>query len=186
MSEFSESFHLLTNSVDDAKNLLIRAKLHGFVGDSDNGWAIVLPEGEPFSEHSELINSNTGILLQYIFAEDHGFGFALYENTDPVCIYWCDFDKVSENGINSGIDTSRLDLNTFTSLLNIKDKLFVLNSVLKPKNEEDIYKINQKFYDIVGLNPYNVEWVSYHYQQLNQERNEGIQLTEVNRNLCTE
>src|SRR5688572_20278635 len=92
MSEFSESYHLRSESPGDAIQLLRRAKRKGFVYESTNGWVTFLPEKGNFEPDQQVVAAATLPLLHYVSAEDHGWSFTLYNGAKVVSAYRCDWD----------------------------------------------------------------------------------------------
>ncbi|HEX6369263.1 MAG TPA: hypothetical protein VF006_10040 [Longimicrobium sp.] len=87
MSEFSESYHLRAGELQDGVDLLRAAGLAGYVFPSENGWVTILPEGEAFEPNPRLVRASAGVLLHYMHAADHGWGFALYRDGHPIARY---------------------------------------------------------------------------------------------------
>ena len=81
MSEFSDSYHLRECTLQDGAALLARAGLHGFLFEPENGWLAVLPQGKPFELNQALLSASAPFLgLHLFFAEDHGWGFEVFQN----------------------------------------------------------------------------------------------------------
>lgn len=78
MSEFSESYLLRSDHAEDAIVLLRRAKVKGFVYQPANGWVTFVSEGGSFEPDQRIIASTQQPLLHYASAEDHGWGFVLF------------------------------------------------------------------------------------------------------------
>lgn len=93
MSDFSDTYHLRTSHVEDAVALLRRAGIHGFVLPEGEEWVLIVPSGEVFVPNQELIASNQGELLHFVYAEDHGWGFELYKDSHEVLAYDCSWDQ---------------------------------------------------------------------------------------------
>ena len=92
MSEFSESYHLRSERAEDAIELLRRIKHQGFVYQPVNGWVTFLAEGGVFEPDERIVATATHPLLHYVSAEDHGWGFTLFDRTKIVTAYHCDWD----------------------------------------------------------------------------------------------
>src|SRR5207247_1441918 len=92
MSEFSESYHLRASSRDDAVALVRSAGLAGFVFPSLDGWVTLVAEGEPFRPNKQLLAANPGTLVHWVFAEDHGWEFAIHRGSRSLCAYSCSWD----------------------------------------------------------------------------------------------
>ena len=86
MSEFSESYHLKSERLEDAVELLQRADLKGYVYPPANGWVTFLAEGVYTSQQS-VVAANQSLLLYYANAPDHGWNFAIFEADNCVGSY---------------------------------------------------------------------------------------------------
>ncbi|AEI43616.1 hypothetical protein [Paenibacillus mucilaginosus] len=91
MSEFSASYHLRTNDREAAAALLQDSGNHGFIFPVENGWVSFVVTGPPFDINDEVINWNPGILLHYIYAEDHGWELKIWSKDELVFDYQCDW-----------------------------------------------------------------------------------------------
>jgi len=99
MSEFSESYHLQGSSRRDAIDLLRRAGLAGFVFPALDGWVSLVAEGEPFKPNQALVHANEGVLLRWVYAEDHGWAFDVFKGKKRVIQYECSWeDDIEVNG----------------------------------------------------------------------------------------
>ncbi|MHC4158697.1 MAG: hypothetical protein ACYSSO_06430, partial [Planctomycetota bacterium] len=87
MSEFSESFHLRSNSQQNGEDLLKRAGLKGAVFSPVRGWVTVVPESELYEAVDQMVGANQRVLLHYLYAEDHGWQFEVYEGSSAICKY---------------------------------------------------------------------------------------------------
>jgi len=93
VSEFSQSYHLASDEQEEATDLLRRAGVRGWVFPPSNGWVSFLPEPDEFGTPSPaVVAANTGTLLYYLNAEDHGWTFAIWQRSDPVCAYGCSWE----------------------------------------------------------------------------------------------
>jgi hypothetical protein len=88
MSEFSCSFHIRTHNAAETEAALGRARMSGLVFGPANGWLTFVPyprsEGLPDAcdDHAVAIAIATGqTVLQFQFAEDHGWFVALVRPT---------------------------------------------------------------------------------------------------------
>jgi hypothetical protein len=87
VSEFSESYHLESRDQQDGVRLLQAAKLDGFAFPEANGWVTIIPESEFGEELGALIRANRGTLLRYLFDDDSGWMFDVYQDKRMVCGY---------------------------------------------------------------------------------------------------
>lgn len=106
MSEFSESYHLRTSDREAAVNLIRNSGNTGYVFAETNGWVSFLIEGANFSVNPEVIKQNPGLLVHYIFAEDHGFEFRVYRKEEAVLEFVCDWNdevEIEDNELDLGV-----------------------------------------------------------------------------------
>lgn len=93
MSEFSESYHLLTADQQAGVAMVNRAGLAGFVFSGSNNWVTILVEDCMFEPNTRLTGANEGTLLHYMNPEDHGWGFTLFEKTQPVSRFMANWEE---------------------------------------------------------------------------------------------
>jgi hypothetical protein len=93
MSEFSESYHLRGSDINEAAALLRRTGLKGYVFPPSNGWISFVAEQNSFEPDPRVVAKNTGTLLHYVSAEDHGWNFSLFEGAELACGYGCNWDE---------------------------------------------------------------------------------------------
>ena len=91
MSEFSESYHLRSERIEDAIELLRRAKRKGYFYQPVNGWVTFLAEEGVFDPDGRIVGAASQPLLHCVSAEDHEWSFALFERAKVVCGYRCDW-----------------------------------------------------------------------------------------------
>lgn len=92
MSEFADTYHLRASEIGEAEALLKRAGLSGYAMPEENGWIMIVAEGEMFRPNQKLISQNQGELLHLVSAEDHGWGFEFYKGPDEAFGYACSWD----------------------------------------------------------------------------------------------
>ena len=115
MSEFSCSYHLKTESVDDCINLIKRANTTGFVFPARDGWISFVVDEPDFIFSKSLIDANDGILLNFINAEDHGWSFEVFNNSSKVCKFECDYDDGDDEEVfDESDELSFDDIDDFT------------------------------------------------------------------------
>ncbi|MDQ0060063.1 hypothetical protein [Paenibacillus harenae] len=161
MSEFSESYHLFSKDQKEGVDLLNRAGIGGFVYPEENNWVTLLPEGEIFHENNKLISNNTGTLLHYIFAEDHGWLLSIFENNTMTFHYECNWDTDVENNYKE------IDKNKLIELINRNREehnritVFEISKLLNINSMEDIFEFVPAYQvaELIGLKHY--EWLSY-------------------------
>lgn len=164
MSEFSESFHLKSDNQQDGVELLKKADLTGAVFSPVQGWVTIVPESELFEAVEQMVAANQGLLLHYLYAEDHGWQFGLYKKSKAICQYECGWDP------EFAIDDSGVNLTELLPLLTEGSHEEYLNEIMHPSGIDSI--INDppayKFANLVGLEHY--EWLSGGYLDEIKER----------------
>src|SRR5262245_49242479 len=92
MSEFSESYHLFTSNQEEAAKLIRASGLRGFALAPGNGWVSFVVGDGCFEPDPRVTGQNRSCLLHYVNAEDHGWGFELFDGSKSVCRYSCHWD----------------------------------------------------------------------------------------------
>lgn len=156
MSEFSASYHLRTKKRDDVVNLIKNSSNKGYVFEEANGWVSFVIKGPAFDIDDSLISYNPGIIVHYIYAEDHGWELRIFNKDDLVFEYKCDWtDEIH-------IEKELFDIDLIKELViaqgNSVDDLESLFDITDYDFEEPAaYKFAEK----IGLT--NYEWVSADY-----------------------
>ncbi len=170
MSEFSDSYHLRNGSVDAAAELIRRAGQTGYVLEPIGPWVTFVCAQSEMEPLDSVIDANLGTLVYYLYAEDHSWGFQIYEADDVTCTYFCDWSS-GEIVVND----SDLDMSVVEKLMK-PDSEVSLKDLDRLFHPESIYEVFDNggaangFAQAVGLTHYN--WLSYHYVELMIERNE--------------
>ncbi|RQO56027.1 hypothetical protein DBR47_19405 [Paucibacter sp. KBW04] len=168
MSEFSESYQLRAEGSEAGIELLRRANLRGFVFPAKNGWVTVLPEGEPFVPNEQLVAANTGTLLYFASAEDHGWWCTLYENNAPIASYVCTWEEAIQ--VHQALDIVSFEnaLGPIFSTLGEAETRKIFN----PNEIEEVLEQapSSAFAEAVGLT--NYQWLSFQYLLQDMERGE--------------
>lgn len=158
MSEFSQSYHLHTSDKEEAVSLLKRSGKHGYVFEPTNGWVtFVIADGD-FSVDEVVMEQNTGTLVHYVYAEDHGWELLVYIKNKLVFDYNCAWED--ELIIKAG----RLDLNVIQNLIaeqgNAADNL---ESIFGIEDIEELFSLETPpaymIADRLGIMHY--EWLSF-------------------------
>jgi hypothetical protein len=101
VSEFSDSFHLRSDDPADAVALLRAARVAGHVFPAQNGWVSFVCERGTRIGSDELaarvFAANTGLLVDYSYAEDHGCWVAVYVGSERVARLKVSFETSSRS-----------------------------------------------------------------------------------------
>jgi len=157
MSEFSESFHLRSDNQKDGEDLLKRAGLTGAVFCPVRGWVTIVPESELYEAVRPIVGVNQGLLLHYLYAEDHGWQFELYKEEKNICQYECGWDP------EFAINDEKVDRVELLPLLIKADRGEDLENILHPSGLDAIITDPPayRFARLIGLEHY--EWLSGGY-----------------------
>ena len=161
MSEYSESYHLKVSKQEEAIELLQRANVGGYVFPVTNGWVTMVVDGEFTKLNSALIEANSGCLLNYQYAGDHGWGFSLFEGSAGVSSYFCSW----EEGLEIGDED--LNLEATSNATGIAED--ALKNLLYPQNMEIVLDSipAHQFVEQIGLQYY--EWLAAHYMEQGED-----------------
>ncbi|MCD1259906.1 hypothetical protein B5M42_013800 [Paenibacillus athensensis] len=167
MSEFSESYHYRTSDPLIVKEILKNAQQEGYVLPPENGWVTFVVKDSQFEPLPAIVNHNPGMLLHYVYAEDHGYSVRLFDKSEEISQYFCDWDDEIR------IRDDRFDLQPF-----FKNGLLVEDSELEglfsPASMDELFH-HEPYYRIaqlLGL-PY-YEWFSYHSVAYNEDGYTGL------------
>ncbi|XFA72521.1 hypothetical protein RYO59_000747 [Thermosynechococcaceae cyanobacterium Okahandja] len=174
MSEFSESYHLRSERSEDAVELLRSVHRRGYVYPPSNGWVTFVVAGRTFEPDEELVSAATQPLLYYQFAEDHGWGFALFERGTPVSHYSCYWD---EDDLE--VEAAQYSRQALEQRIPVLDAalLDVVEGWLDPQDIDELLEAEpaKLFAQALGLEHYN--WLSFDY--VAQDSEGGSDLIEV-------
>src|SRR5690606_18882089 len=102
VSEFSESYHLRSQERDAAAAIVRNAGLAGFVYPPGHGWVSFVAADGSFTPDARVVNQViTAPLLHYVFAEDHGWSFALFHRGQRLTAYDCHWSEEIEYDASS-------------------------------------------------------------------------------------
>lgn len=162
MSEFSESYHLRADNPQIVVDLIKASNNKGYVFPEKNGWVTFILKGQDFEIDEKIISLNPGVLIHYIYAEDHGWDLRIFNKTkiefefscnwtEEIHIEKCHFDLtlLNELIVSQGNTTDGIE-----SLFDVNEDIFELE-------EPPAYVIAQK----LGLVYY--EWLSDDYIDMN-------------------
>jgi hypothetical protein len=167
MSEFSCSYHLKSESIDDCKKLIKRADLAGFLFPLKNGWVSFVVDEPDFQFSKKLIDANEGVLLNFINAEDHGWSFEIYNKNEKICKFECEYGEKEKYSYEK-------NTNDWIGLFDDKQS-DLLDRIL------DEQKIISADDFAVGMGLHFYEWISYSYifNDADSYKEDGIKITAI-------
>lgn len=159
MSEFSESYHLLTDVRKDVFDLLQRGRCTGYVFEPTNGWTSFVVKYSSFSPMKELTTQNLGILLHYVNFEEHGWRFEIFSGSESLGYYENVWDPEWE--IKTILDGARLKALLPKYLAHLTNE--TIDQLLYPKSVDEILESNQQdaFAEMIQLEHYS--WLTYQH-----------------------
>ena len=150
MSEFSSSFHFYKKTQDEVANLLKKNKVKAFVYKEFNNWVTAVVNNE---DVKLIKDTNSGFLIEYNFAEDHGWEYRLFNGKEQVSVYQCMWDN----------EISIIDSDLNESLLKSEFQFddTVIQKIFYPTSFDDIYDFPPAylFADTMGIKYYS--WLSF-------------------------
>jgi len=165
MSEFSDSYHLRAGEQQAGVDLLRAAGLAGYVFPPENGWVTVVADGEAFEPNQRLIGASAGVLLHYVHAADHGWGFELYRDGHRLARYAAEWDH------DLRVTVNELDMQVLGNELGEGIRALApadQHSIFMPDFDEYIEQVMndgdspaERFAEAAGLTNYS--WLSYSY-----------------------
>ena len=159
MSEFSESYHLRGATRGEATSLLSRAGLAGFVFPALDGWVSFVAEGESFKPNKRLLNSSQGVLLRWVFGDDHGWEFNVFDRAKKICDYNCSWDE--ELLVEGKVNLAQLKKSLGLNLPALEGEAGL--KIFYPQSVEQAFEVNPAyaFARAVGLTHFR--WLSFEY-----------------------
>jgi len=182
MSEFSCSYHLKSESIDDCVSLIKRANVSGYIFPPKDGWVSFVTDEPDFEFSENLIGANEGVLLNFSNAEDHGWSFEIYNGKEKVCQFMCDYIEGIKCTPKNGIENRNGLFNKNQAAM--LDRLFAMDN----NTPLDEWALASDF--AVGMGLYFYDWVSYSYVSSGPFTSYGeydnLELTEVLKESCDE
>jgi hypothetical protein len=180
MSEFSCSYHLKSDSVDDCVDLIKRANTTGFVFPAREGWISFVVDEPDFIFSKKLIDANDGVLLQFINAEDHGWTFEVFNKNTRMCKFECsysedeeedDYDETGESSFDEIDDFTRYFpciyshekyVDNWDGLFSQEQSSILDRTLSMDKKTPPLERVTVSDFT-TGMGLYFYEWVSYDY-----------------------
>jgi hypothetical protein len=165
MSEFSDSYHLRSDSQQDGIDVLRTAGLRGYVFPAENGWVTVVAKGRSFKPNKRLIAAAPGVLLHYMNAPDTGWGFELYRDGQVLARYEAEWDNDVRAVLNE-IDRGVLEQHLGDGIRGLDGEGY--RGIFSPGFDDFIAVVTgnaepfaERFATAAGLTNYS--WTSYSY-----------------------
>lgn len=166
MSEFSNSLHLVSDDQQDGVDLLRRAGKDGWVFPPGNGWVTVVIDDEgTIPAPPSIVAANSGLLLDYLNAEDHAWMFRLFRGPAQLQAYECAWEGVVE------ADTAALNVDDLVETLGVATgrtlDADLIRSLLYVETMDDVMPSfpggnpGHRFASAIGLEYF--EWLSGDY-----------------------
>lgn len=159
MSEFNESYHLRSERIEDAVDVLRSAKRKGYVYPPMNGWITFVAEESNFQPEERIFAAAPHQLLHFVFAEDYEWSFTLFDHTKVVSSYSCHWE---DDVTIDDSEYSREALQRFI-LPKYLDVFANFERQLHPEDVDEIFEAQpaELFAQALGLEHYR--WVAYDY-----------------------
>ncbi len=93
MSEFSESYHLRSDSTEDVVALLRRIGRKGYVFPQANGWVTFVANDCELEAEAAIVKNAGQPLRHYVYAEDVGWCYELCEDGTRTAMYGCSWHE---------------------------------------------------------------------------------------------
>ncbi|WP_079908318.1 hypothetical protein [Paenibacillus sp. 32352] len=170
MSEFSESYHLKTADRDEVVRLLNQTGKKGYVFEETNGWVTFVFDGEPFQADEAIVSHNPGLLVHYIYAEDHGWELKIFKKAELVFDYQCDWTDEIE------VKRNLYDIRVIKELvMDQETSLEDLESIFINEHQDAIFDEippAHQFASLIGL--VHVDWISFDSMEWRHANEEDI------------
>ena len=171
MSDVSESFYLRSDKQQEGIDLLKRAGLTGIVFAPVKHWVTLIPQVSLREALEPLVAANEGALLHYIFAEDYGWGFRVYDKSTRVSYYECSWES------DIVIHEEHVQRELLEELFKCPLQPSQLESLLHPVMLGDLLGIDHRFADLFELEYY--EWLSAeHFERMKRSYQDQIEIVE--------
>ncbi|UJF36032.1 hypothetical protein [Paenibacillus hexagrammi] len=155
MSQFSESYHFRGEDRQEVVKLLQESQLEGYILPDKQGWVTFVVKESNFEPLPAIIRNNRGVLLHYVYAEDHGWSLFLFQDEREVSRYICNWDDEIR------IDNLGMDIQAFFNLGLIHESNFQAEW-LQPQSFEELFDTEPCYKMAQALGIAYYDWISYH------------------------
>ena len=170
MSEFSESYHLRGTSRREAVDLLHRAGLSGFVFPALDGWVSLVAEGAAFKPNQKLIRANEGLLLRWVYADDHGWAFDIFKGKKKIVAYECSWEDEVE--VNAKVTLKDLQVALGVELPALAGEAGA--RILYPRSVDEYIEVSPGYAFAAAVGLTNYRWLAYDYLVRDAERGHAL------------
>ncbi len=162
MSEFSESYHLRSNSSDDAVELLRRIGRKGYVFPPANGWVSFVANECELEADVSIVATAKRPLLHYMFAEDFGWFYEIFEDASRTAMYSCSWHE--------GLDPEDEYFSRGKLLQIVPDAesqlLDAFESHLRPTSLDDVLESEPSKLFARAVKLVHFDWFAYEYVEI--------------------
>lgn len=150
MSEFSDCYYLLNATSEQAVSLMKKARRYGMVLPKSDRYVPFLVDGawDAGTLVDLVIDNNSGILLHYSYAEDHGLWITVYDASNQAFVIDIQRHGASENDLDTILTKAE-------KLSLVKhDRIPKLRAILEEatvSNFVDLSSIRTKLSEVLGL-----------------------------------
>ena len=166
MSEFSESYHLRGTSRREAIALLERASLSGYVFPALDGWVTLVAEGESFKLNERLVAANEGLLVRWVFAEDHGWAFDVFKSKKRILKYECSWEEDIE--VEGKVSHAELQTALGMELPALAGEAGA--AALYPESIEELLDLKPAYAFAKAIGLSNYRWLAFDYLARDREK----------------
>ncbi|MBD2020182.1 hypothetical protein H6F43_08280 [Leptolyngbya sp. FACHB-36] len=102
MSEFSDCYYLFNATTEDAVSLIKKIRRYGLVLPQMGQYVPFLVDGawNPAQSIDVVVEENSGVLLHYSYAQDHGLEIRIYDRSQESCVIDIQRQGPSENALD--------------------------------------------------------------------------------------
>jgi hypothetical protein len=160
VSEFSDSFHVRAPNRRTISQRMASEKVRGVVFPPKNGWCTVVPFEGDDRKLEELARFFALPVLRYIYAEDHGWGFAMAHNGAMNIRYEASWDE------DATVDDKDLDIEVLRPYLLPNVDVRQLENRLRKAGRPEIGGVPLAYEFAAALALPKFRWLSPHYVTL--------------------
>jgi hypothetical protein len=162
VSESSESYHLRSNSSEDAVALLRHIGRKGYVFPPANGWVTFVADECELEADVAIVAHAKQPLLHYVFAEDVGWFYEIFEDASRTGMYSCSWHE--------GLDPEPEYFSRAKLLQIVPDAetplLDAFERQLRPTRLDDVLESEPSKLFARAVNLVHFDWLAYEYVEI--------------------